>query len=81
MTYVWLFVVASALALALTPLVRWLACRAGMLDEPAARKIHTTSVPRVGGIAVVAAMLRQLAWLGIQTETIAVRFRALGAPA
>ena len=52
MTDVRLFVVAGVLALALTPLVRRLAQRAGALDPPGARKIHSVSVPRLGGVAV-----------------------------
>lgn len=45
--------VALLLALILTPLVRDLANRFGWVDHPDSdRKWHTTSVPRVGGIAV-----------------------------
>ncbi len=76
MTYVWLFVVSSGLALVLTPLVRRLAHRAGVLDEPAARKIHTTSVPRVGGVAVVAALLLTIALERVLGRTAGVELDA-----
>lgn len=39
----------------LTPLVRRLAVRCAVLDQPNHRKIHTEPVPRLGGIAVFAA--------------------------
>jgi UDP-GlcNAc:undecaprenyl-phosphate GlcNAc-1-phosphate transferase len=53
--YVFLFVVAAVLAAALTPLVQRIAVRVGAMDRPGLRKIHTVSVPRLGGVAVVAA--------------------------
>ena len=40
-------------ALALTPLVRALAIRLGAIDQPGERKIHTESIPRLGGLGVV----------------------------
>ena len=44
------------LSLFLTPLVRNLALRVGLVDRPDdQRKTHKTPVPRVGGIAVIAA--------------------------
>ena len=55
MRYAFLFGVAGVLAAALTPLVRRLATRMGAMDRPGLRKIHTVSVPRLGGVGVVAA--------------------------
>jgi UDP-GlcNAc:undecaprenyl-phosphate GlcNAc-1-phosphate transferase len=55
--YAFLFIVAALLAAALTPLVRRLAVRVGAMDRPGLRKIHTVSVPRLGGVGVVAAGL------------------------
>ena len=48
-------VFASALAatLVLTPLVRELARRFGMVDAPGARRINSSPVPRGGGVAIV----------------------------
>ena len=46
------------LALSITPLLRWIAVRKGILDYPTdERKIHEKAVPRVGGIAVVISFL------------------------
>ncbi len=38
----------------LTPVVSWLARRIGAVDRPHLRKIHQTSVPRMGGLAIAA---------------------------
>ena len=50
----WLYLVALAFAVALfaTPLVRALALRWGVLDLPAARKVHEVATPLLGGAAV-----------------------------
>jgi UDP-GlcNAc:undecaprenyl-phosphate/decaprenyl-phosphate GlcNAc-1-phosphate transferase len=48
--------IAGALAFALTPLVSRLAVRVGAVDMPGERKVHTTPVPRLGGLAVVTAI-------------------------
>ena len=45
-----LAMLATALA---TPLVRHAALGLGAVDEPAARRVHTRRVPRLGGIAIV----------------------------
>jgi UDP-GlcNAc:undecaprenyl-phosphate GlcNAc-1-phosphate transferase len=44
--------VAALVTLALTPLVRRIATRYGLVDEPGGRKVHTKPIPRVGGIAM-----------------------------
>ncbi|HET6282418.1 MAG TPA: undecaprenyl/decaprenyl-phosphate alpha-N-acetylglucosaminyl 1-phosphate transferase [Polyangia bacterium] len=50
------FVLATACAALLTPLIRTLALRLGVLDHAlSSRKIHGRPVPRLGGIAIVAA--------------------------
>ncbi len=41
-----------AVCFLLTPVVRKLAIRVGLVDQPGARRIHKTAVPRGGGIAV-----------------------------
>jgi UDP-GlcNAc:undecaprenyl-phosphate GlcNAc-1-phosphate transferase len=53
--------VAAALALLLTRGVRTLARRWNLIDAPGQRKIHTVSVPRVGGVGVALAMVLALA--------------------
>ena len=45
---------AAILAFVLTPASRRLAIRIGAVDHPGPRKVHTTPIPRLGGLAVVA---------------------------
>lgn len=49
------FLLALAAAWSLTPVVRDAAHGAGLLDEPAARKVHLAPIPRLGGVAIAAA--------------------------
>ena len=50
--------VSFALSLLLTPLVRFVALRLGVVDHPDhPRKIHKRPIPRVGGVAILAAAL------------------------
>jgi len=51
------FVVAAALSLALTPLVRRVSLHLGTVDEPNHRRVNAAPVPRGGGIAVAVAFL------------------------
>jgi UDP-GlcNAc:undecaprenyl-phosphate/decaprenyl-phosphate GlcNAc-1-phosphate transferase len=50
--YVSLFMGALVIALVLTPLCRELVCKLGMIDQPDARRVHKTPIPRGGGLAV-----------------------------
>jgi UDP-GlcNAc:undecaprenyl-phosphate GlcNAc-1-phosphate transferase len=54
-------IVAVPTAALLTPLVRFLANRTGLLDEPAERKVHDVAIPRLGGIAIAVAFYLGLA--------------------
>jgi len=58
--YIFLFAVSLILTYVLTPLVIPLAERVGAVDVPAERKVHQISVPRLGGLAVVAALYGSL---------------------
>lgn len=49
--------IAALLALLLTPLVKRLAFAFGAVDVPDERKVHKLPVPRLGGVAVIAALL------------------------
>ncbi|MBI2776367.1 MAG: undecaprenyl/decaprenyl-phosphate alpha-N-acetylglucosaminyl 1-phosphate transferase [Chloroflexi bacterium] len=51
------FGVAGAISLILTPVVRSLMRRRGIVDAPNHRRVNTTPIPRGGGIAVVVAFL------------------------
>jgi UDP-GlcNAc:undecaprenyl-phosphate GlcNAc-1-phosphate transferase len=56
MGYLLAFFTAFLASLALTPLVRGLAYRAGVLDQPdAKRKLHPRPIPKLGGVAILAA--------------------------
>ncbi|WEK53935.1 MAG: MraY family glycosyltransferase [Candidatus Cohnella colombiensis] len=48
------FVIALALALGFTPLVKKFAIRIGAMDVPNQRKVHTRVMPRLGGVAIYA---------------------------
>jgi UDP-GlcNAc:undecaprenyl-phosphate GlcNAc-1-phosphate transferase len=62
---------ALALALVLTPAVRALARRWNLVDAPGGRKIHTVSVPRVGGVGITLAMMLALAGAAVTGEASA----------
>lgn len=61
--YVVAFCMAFLASLALTPLVRTLARRIGMVDQPDERRIHAVPTPRGGGLAVFVAFHLALAWV------------------
>ncbi len=62
----YLLIAASALMLAIggTPVMRLVALRLGVVDKPAARKIHTHPVPLLGGAAIYIAFIIVLVLLG-----------------
>ena len=53
-TYMLAFVVALFVTYLLTPQVMKLAVKAGAMDAPDARKVHTSPIPRMGGLAIFA---------------------------
>lgn len=57
MSVVAAYATAAVLSCALTPVVRWLACRAGALDRPSERKKHEQPVPTWGGMAIILGFL------------------------
>ena len=63
-----LFLGALTLAITITPLSKWLAPRMGVIDKPNARKVHTSPVPRMGGVAIVGAVMIALFVLQGQLE-------------
>lgn len=62
----YLLMAASALMLAIgsTPVMRLVALRFGVIDRPAARKIHTNPVPLLGGAAIYVAFIIVLLLFG-----------------
>jgi UDP-GlcNAc:undecaprenyl-phosphate GlcNAc-1-phosphate transferase len=59
-TLVLIFATALVLAIGATPVMRRIALRTGMLDQPSARKVHATPIPRLGGVAIYGAFLLAL---------------------
>lgn len=70
-TYVAAFVVAALIGGALTPLVRVLALRLGAVSVPGGRHIHERSVPRLGGLAILAAFFTPLVGLFFVESVVA----------
>jgi UDP-GlcNAc:undecaprenyl-phosphate/decaprenyl-phosphate GlcNAc-1-phosphate transferase len=61
------FVIAMAIAIAGLPLLAKYATRWGIVDQPGARKVHATPVPRIGGIAMaIAAFLAAFLAIDLQ---------------
>jgi UDP-GlcNAc:undecaprenyl-phosphate GlcNAc-1-phosphate transferase len=56
-TLILIFASALLFAVSATPGARWLGLKLGIVDEPAARKVHTTPIPRFGGIAMYGAVV------------------------
>jgi len=52
-----LFLAAFVVALALTPLVRWVTVRLGIVDHPERRKMHHLPVPLLGGASIIISFL------------------------
>ena len=58
-------VVSALIAFALTPAARLLALRVGAVDQPGPRKIHSTPIPRLGGLSVVLAVAAVLTAIAV----------------
>jgi UDP-GlcNAc:undecaprenyl-phosphate GlcNAc-1-phosphate transferase len=59
--YLLIATISAALALLLTPVIGRVSTQLGLVDAPGGRKVHTRSVPRLGGVAVVLAAAASLA--------------------
>ncbi len=63
-TYMLIFASALALAVGGTPVMRRMALRLGIIDQPSARKIHVNPIPLLGGVAIYAAFIAALLLFG-----------------
>ncbi|HQV71212.1 MAG TPA: MraY family glycosyltransferase [Thermoflexales bacterium] len=63
-----LFFGALVLALALTPVSKWLAPHAGVIARPRSRDVHTIPVPKMGGVAILLAVMAMVVLLRGQPE-------------
>ncbi|MCU0641311.1 MAG: undecaprenyl/decaprenyl-phosphate alpha-N-acetylglucosaminyl 1-phosphate transferase [Candidatus Margulisbacteria bacterium] len=52
LTFLVTFLIALFLTILLTPMVRSFAPALGAMDKPSDRKVHTTAIPRLGGMAI-----------------------------
>jgi len=66
MTTTFMLIFASALVMAIggTPLIRRVALRLGIIDQPNARKIHVNPIPLLGGVAIYVAFIAALLLFG-----------------
>lgn len=70
-TYFALFVIATSASLVITPLIRRFCQRFKLLDVPAdERRVHTTAIPRLGGVAIFASMLIALSTLPLVSNAL-----------
>jgi UDP-GlcNAc:undecaprenyl-phosphate GlcNAc-1-phosphate transferase len=58
--YMLIFATALVMAVGGTPLVRRLALRLGVIDQPGVRKVHLSPIPLLGGLAIYAAFIAAL---------------------
>jgi UDP-GlcNAc:undecaprenyl-phosphate/decaprenyl-phosphate GlcNAc-1-phosphate transferase len=70
--YLVLILASCVFGLVLTPLVTSTSTALGLVDAPGGRKVHSTSVPRVGGVAVVAAAALAIVVVGLAANRLGV---------
>jgi len=58
--YLLVFLVAAVMTYATTPIVRWLAFKTGAITAVRDRDIHTTPIPRLGGVAMLLGFMAAL---------------------
>jgi UDP-GlcNAc:undecaprenyl-phosphate GlcNAc-1-phosphate transferase len=63
-TYVLMAATALVFAVVATPFVRRAAWRFGFVDQPSFRKVHSTPIPRLGGVAIYLGFFAALLLLG-----------------
>jgi UDP-GlcNAc:undecaprenyl-phosphate GlcNAc-1-phosphate transferase len=63
-TYMLIFASALAMAVGGTPLIRRVALRLGVVDQPNARKIHVSPIPLLGGLAIYGACIAAVLLFG-----------------
>jgi len=74
-SYVAAFVIAAVVAAVLTPIVRQLALRYGVLSATGGRHVRERRIPRLGGLAIGVAVLLPIVGLFFVESTIATLFR------
>ncbi len=75
LSYLVAFLIALGLSTALIPVVKSVARRYRLFDRnQSSRKIHANAIPRLGGVAIVAAFYAPLAGLLFHANDISHRF-------
>lgn len=64
-------------SLVLTPVVIRVAKRIGAIDQPNERKIHSTPIPRLGGVAIFASLVISIASLYYVAPSVFAQFSSL----
>ena len=77
-TYPLLAGIAALLSFALTPVVRRLAIRMDAIDHPGRRRVHSSPVPSLGGLAVLVASLGTLSLASLAGVPVIDRLAARG---
>jgi UDP-GlcNAc:undecaprenyl-phosphate GlcNAc-1-phosphate transferase len=72
LAYAGVFLASMGTVMVLTPVVRWLAVRAGAIDHPSDRKVHPAPTPTLGGLGILAGVL-----VGLGVAYLVPEFRAL----
>jgi|GEM_PF-400511 len=51
-TIIFIFILSLAISLILTPLIKNIALRFSLVDQPSKRKVHSQPIPRIGGVGI-----------------------------
>jgi len=71
--YLWIFAVGMVTTFLITPLVEMLANSVGAVDRPTERKVHTKSIPRLGGVAIyLGFLLASVLFLSVDRELMGI---------
>ena len=57
MTLIASFLISILIAILMVPMLIRFAPQLGLIDQPNERKVHSTQIPRIGGVAIVIASL------------------------
>lgn len=59
--YLVLIATAAIVTIAVTPFIRWWSLRRGLVDYPGGRKVHTSPISRLGGVAIFLGVMASVA--------------------
>jgi UDP-GlcNAc:undecaprenyl-phosphate GlcNAc-1-phosphate transferase len=77
-SYFLIAILSMAVSMAIIPVMIRLAPRLGMVDKPDERKVHTTPIPRVGGIGIViGALIPMFIWLPMNDLVVSFLFGSI----